>query len=124
MPTYVERCKHCGHQQDYIRTVSRMEETDSHCDAPMERQGAWAIAPMVSAGVWTGHKGAFMPDGKNGGRGTWVESAQDWHKYMKQNNKAPADEAAQEARIQKANKEAADDKALTKAVEQAVQKHA
>lgn len=79
-------------------------------------------APAISAMAFTGHKGFHMPDGKHGGKGTWIESGQDYKKYLKENNKLPASEGAAESRLQKRNVEAADNKKRREAVIKAVEK--
>lgn len=79
-------------------------------------------APAISAMAFTGHKGFHMPDGQHGGKGTWIESGQDYKKYLKEHNKLPASEGAAEARLQKRNADAADNKKRRQAVIKAVEK--
>jgi hypothetical protein len=73
--------------------------------------------------AFTGHKGFHMPDGKQGGKGTWIESGQDYKKYLRDNNKMPSHEAAAEAQIQKKNAVDADNKKRRAAVIEAVNRH-
>lgn len=48
MPIYAMRCP-CGHTEDIVRTVARMnEELPEHCGEPMTRQ---IVAPMVSTDI-------------------------------------------------------------------------
>lgn len=61
-----------------------------------------------------------MPDGKNNGKGTWIESGQDYKKYLTTNKLIPSSEAAQESVVQKKNVEAVDDKKRRAAVIKAV----
>jgi hypothetical protein len=72
--------------------------------------------PAIGAMSFSGHKGFHMPDGKQGGKGTWIESGNDYKKYLRDNNKMPAHEAESEAKIQKKNIAAADDKKRRDAV--------
>lgn len=120
MPTYVAHCPTCGTEQDYIRSIANRNDTPICCDAPMTKG---LTAPAISAMAFTGHKGFHMPDGKQGGKGTWIESGQDYKKYLEENNKIPSSEAASEAQLQKKNAEAADSKKRREAVIKAVQQH-
>lgn len=49
-------------------------------------------------------------------KGTWIESGNDYKKYLRDNNKMPAHEAEAESKIQKKNITAADDKKRRDAV--------
>jgi len=116
MPTYVAHCRTCGTDHDYIRSIANRNDTPICCGTPAVKG---LTAPAISAMSFTGHKGFHMPDGKNG-KGTWIESGQDYKKYLRDNNKMPASEAAAEAQIQKKNAEAADNKKRREAVIKAV----
>lgn len=120
MPTYVSHCSTCGADHDYIRKIADRDQTPECCGAPTVKG---LTTPAISAMCFTGHKGFRMPDGKQGGKGTWIESGQDYKKYLRDNNKMPADEAAAESRIQKKNAVAADDKKRRAAVIEAVKRH-
>lgn len=120
MPTYIAHCHTCGTEHDYIRSIANRNDTPECCGAPTVKG---LTAPAISAMAFTGHKGFHMPDGKQGGKGTWIESGQDYKKYLRENNKIPSSEAAAEARIQKKNVEAADNKKRREAVIKAVQQH-
>lgn len=120
MPTYVAHCSTCGSEHEYIRRISDRDDTPECCGAPTVKG---LTAPAISAMAFTGHKGFHMMDGKNGGKGTWIESGQEYKKYLRDNNKMPADEAAAEAKIQRKNIEAADDKKRRAAVIEAVNRH-
>jgi predicted nucleic acid-binding Zn ribbon protein len=119
MPTYTAHCSTCGHEQDYIRSIANRNDTPLCCDAPMVKG---LTAPAISAMAFTGHKGFHMPDGKHGGKGTWIESGQDYKKYLKDNDKLPASEGAAESRLQKRNADAADSKKRREAVIKAVER--
>jgi len=120
MPTYVAHCPSCDTQYDYIRSISNRNDTPVCCGAPTIKG---LTAPAISAMAFTGHKGFHMPDGKHGGKGTWIESGQDYKRYLRENNKMPASEAEAEAKIQRKNAEAADNKKRREAVIKAVEKH-
>jgi predicted nucleic acid-binding Zn ribbon protein len=120
MPTYVSKCSACGKDHEYVAKVANRAATPVCCGLPTERQ---LTTPAISAMAWTGHKGVYLPDGKNGGKGTWIEDGAAYKQYMKSNNKISGDEGQQEAAIQKRNLEKADDKKLTQAVEKAVAIH-
>jgi len=48
MPIYAMRCL-CGHTEDIVRTVARMnDDLPEHCGAPMTRQ---IVAPMVATDI-------------------------------------------------------------------------
>jgi predicted nucleic acid-binding Zn ribbon protein len=117
MPTYVANCSTCGTDYDYVRSIANRNDTPECCGAPTVKS---LTAPAISAMAFTGHKGFHMPDGKQGGKGTWIESGQDYKKYLRENNKIPTSEAASEAKLQKKNAEAADNKKRREAVIKAV----
>lgn len=120
MPTYTAHCQACGAEYDYIRSIANRNDTPICCDVPTVKG---LTAPAISAMTFSGHKGFHMPDGKHGGKGTWIESGQDYKKYLRENNKIPSSEAAAESRIQKKHAEAADSKKRREAVIKAVQTH-
>jgi predicted nucleic acid-binding Zn ribbon protein len=120
MPLYSSRCQECGSSHTYVRKVAERNDTPLCCGVQTAKT---LDTPMVSAMAWTGHKGVFMPDGQNGGKGTFIESGADYHKYLRDNNKIPASEGAREAEIQKGNREAEHDKVRREAVIAAVQQH-
>ena len=119
MPTYVSHCSSCDTRYDYIRRIADREQTPECCGAPTIKG---LTTPAISAMAFTGHRGFYMPDGKNGGRGSWIESGQDYKKYLRDNNKIPSSEAASEAALQKKNAEVADNKKRREAVIKAVEK--
>ena len=119
MPTYISHCPSCDANYDYIRKIVDRDQTPECCGAPTIKG---LTTPAISAMVFTGHKGFHMPDGKNGGKGSWIESGQDYKKYLRENNKMPSSEAAAESTIQRKNAQAADDKNRRTAVEKAVAK--
>ncbi len=48
MPIYAMQCP-CGHREDIVRTVARMnEDLPEHCGAPMTRR---IVAPMVATDI-------------------------------------------------------------------------
>jgi len=118
MPTYVAHCSNCGAEHDYIRSIANRNDTPICCGVPTVKG---LTTPAISAMTFTGHKGFHMPDGKNG-KGTWIESGQDYKRYLRENNKIPASEAEAEARIQRKHAEAADNKKRREAVIKAVEK--
>jgi predicted nucleic acid-binding Zn ribbon protein len=120
MPTYVSHCSSCDASYDYIRRIADRDQTPECCGVPTVKG---LTAPAISAMTFTGHKGFHMPDGKHGGKGTWIESGSDYKKYLTVNNKMPSHEAAVEAKIQGKNKADADNKKRREAVIQAVQRH-
>lgn len=81
-------------------------------------------SPAIGAMSFSGHKGFHMPDGKQGGKGTWIESGQDYKKYLRDHNKLPAHEAEAEAKIQKKNLDAMNDKKRRDAVVKVVTERA
>lgn len=113
MPTYVSRCHTCDESYDYIRKVADRHQTPECCGVPTVMG---LTTPAIGAMSFSGHKGFHMPDGKQGGKGTWIESGNDYKKYLRDNNKLPAHEAESEAKIQKKNIAAADDKKRRDAV--------
>ncbi len=114
MPSYSIRCNACGTHSTFIAKVDDRNNTPMCCEQQTERL---LDTPMVGAQTWTGWKGTHMPDG------TWIESGSSYEAYLKKHNKIPESEGIREAEIQSANRKAADDKALTAAVEQAVRQH-
>lgn len=114
MPTYTAQCTSCGTQQDFIRKVDDRDNAPDCCSRPMERLGAYAIAPAIGAMTWTGHKAVRMLDGR------WIESGAEYHRYLKETNSIPASEGAREAEIQKENLKREHAKVRRKAVEDAV----
>ena len=62
---------------------------------------------------WGGHKGFAIGN-------QWIETGQDYQKYLKENNKIPASEGHREAEIQKERKDQAHKKVRREAVEKAV----
>jgi hypothetical protein len=66
--------------------------------------------PAIGAMSFSGHKAFHLKDGKNGGKGTWIESGHDYKKYMRDNNQIPFSESEAEAKRQKKSLEAARDK--------------
>ena len=113
MPTYVSRCHTCDTSYDYIRKVADRHQTPECCGVPT---AMGLTTPAIGAMSFSGHKGFHMPDGKQGGKGTWIESGNDYKKYLRDNNKMPAHEAEAESKIQKKNITAADDKKRRDAV--------
>lgn len=118
MPTYSSICHECGEQHTYFAKLADYKNTPFCCGKQTEK----TLDTPAVVGVWTGHRGFYAPDGKNGGVGTWIESAQDEARWMKANNKMRAEEGNQEARIQRANKKAENDKKLTQQVTDATRK--
>lgn len=115
MPLYSARCDQCGRQESYIQKVADRAATPLCHSTPMTKT---LDKPMVSAGVWTGHKGFDAYD--RGGVGVRIESAQDYNRFLKRNDFIPESEGQREAEIKAAHNVAADDQKLSKAVEQAV----
>jgi len=115
MPTYTAVCHACGGRHDFVRKIADRDDTPFCCEKATERV---QVAPMVSAMVWTGHKG-FMTSGN----GRWIETGQDMKKYMRDTNSLTAEEGLREAEIQRKAKEVKQDKALHEAVVAAVEKH-
>jgi hypothetical protein len=100
---YVAECSECGETQDYISSLADRENTPVCCGVKTHQIIA---APMISAMMFTGWKGFHMPDGKQGGKGTWIESGNDYKAYLKKHNKMPESEGTPEAKLQKKNREA------------------
>lgn len=121
MPTYISTCHTCDTPYDYIRKVADRHDTPECCGTPTVMG---LTTPAIGAMSFSGHKGFHVPDGKHNGKGTWIESGQDYKRYMSTNKLMPASEAAAEAVIQKKNTEAADDKKRRAAVIKAVTNHA
>lgn len=120
MPIYTSKCSVCNKSQDYFRKIDDRADTPECCGKKTAKS---LDTPMVSAMIWTGWKGVHMPDGKNGGQGTWIEDGAQYKKYIKQNNYLVGDEGQQEASIQRRNIEARQDKKLEQDVIKAVQIH-
>lgn len=119
MPTYRCRCEVCESEQDFVRTISTRDDTPECCG---QKTARIPVAPQVSAMLWTGHNAFLMEDGKNGGKGTWIETAQDYKKYLRDNNKIPVSEGRAHAEAKAKERTAREEAALTKAVEQAANK--
>lgn len=113
MPLYSARCEQCGSTTSYVRKIDERNDTPS-CHGPMSRQ---LDAPMVSAMAWTGHKGFALPGGG------WIEDGTAFKRHMRENDVLPESEGRQEAAIQRATREKADDKRLDAAITQAIQTH-
>lgn len=120
MPTYVAICPHCESEADFIRKVDDRDDTPLCCGAKMVRQGAWYVAPDISAMAFTGHKGMVVHEN---GQAKWLETGADYKRFIKENNKLVGEEAVQEAEHQRKNIQAADKKARRQAVIEAVKKH-
>src|SRR5215203_1258072 len=72
MPIYAMQCP-CGHQEDIVRTVARMNESlPEHCGAPMTRR---IVAPLVAADI-APHRS--MCDG------SWITSRSQHRAHLKQ----------------------------------------
>lgn len=113
MPTYISQCGTCDKPYEYIRKIADRHDTPECCGAATTMG---LKTPAISAMCFTGHKGFHMPDGKQNGKGTWIETGQDYKKYMSANKLMPSAEAAVEAKIQKQNMTAADDEKRRDAV--------
>lgn len=118
MPTYSIKCGVCGKHDTFIAKVDDRNNTPMCCGSQTERT---LDTPMVS--FWTGWKGFHLTDGKNGGAGTFIESSDQFNRYLRENNKLCGEEGAREAEIQSANRLAEEDRKLDAAVEQAVLTH-
>lgn len=118
MPLYSSRCEACGSPYTYYQTVANRANTPLCCNAPTTKT---PDAPMVAASVWTGHKG-FTAYNRNGSH-LWIESGQDYSKFLKANDFIPESEGKREAEIKAAHREAAEDQKLAAAVETAVMAH-
>jgi hypothetical protein len=114
MPMYSSRCDECGKAHSYLSTVANRATTPTCHGEPTSKT---LDAPMVSAMAWSGWKGFNVPGGQ------WIEDGASYKKFLDKHNYVPASEGNQEASIQRANKEAADDKKLEAAVTQAVLTH-
>ena len=119
MPTYSAICPTCGTSHDYIRKVDQRNDVPMCCGVLTSRS---LTAPMVSAMVFTEHKGFHLPDGKHGGKGTWIGSGQDYKKYLKDTNGMPGQEGKQESARIIANKAEETKKQRRKDVESVVSK--
>lgn len=107
MPLYTAQCHVCGEKQTYMKRVDDRYDTPDCCGV----QTTKAIDLVeVGAMVFTEHKGFHMPDGKHGGKGTFIGSGQEYKKYLKDNNKMPSHEAHAEAERQRKYKTEAADK--------------
>jgi predicted nucleic acid-binding Zn ribbon protein len=120
MPTYISHCAICDTDYEYIRRIADRDDTPECCGVATVKG---ITAPTISAMVFSGHKGFHMQDGKQGGKGTWIESGTELKKYLRDNNKMSSSEAAVEAQIQKKNREVTDDKKRREAVIKAVERH-
>ena len=121
MPTYSVKCEKCGAADDFISRIANRDDTPYCCGQKTTRQ---IVAAQISAGMWTGHKGFHMPDGRGqDGVGTWIESGDAYHRYLKDNNKIPASEGVREVELKKASRVKEEDRKLTAAVEKAVLSH-
>lgn len=118
MPMYSARCEVCGKNQTYFQTVANRASTPLCCAAPTTKM---LDTPMVSANVWTDHKG-FTAHGRDG-QGVWIGSGTEYNKFLQKNDFIPESEGKREAEIKSAGREAAEDAKLTKAVEVAVHQH-
>jgi predicted nucleic acid-binding Zn ribbon protein len=121
MPTYSSYCHECGTDHEYFRKMADALDTPECCGVKTEKN--LNAMPQISAMAFTGHKGFHAMDGKNGGKGTWIETGADYKRYIKDNNKLVGDEGIQEAEHQRKNIQAADKKARRAAVVKAVEQH-
>lgn len=121
MPTYSSYCHECGTQHEYFARMADALNTPVCCGVKTEKN--LNATPQISAMAFQGGKGYTITDGKNGGKGTWIESGQDLKRYVKENNLLVGDEGPQEAAIQRKNIEAAEKRKVWKAAEAAVIKH-
>jgi hypothetical protein len=121
LPIYVSKCGVCNRNHDYFKPIDLRHETPMCCDTQTQK----IIVPVeIGAMCFNGHKGFHLPDGKGPNmQGTYIETGAQYKKYMRDNNKIPHDEYCQELEVQKKNREAEDDKKLTKDVERAVAQH-
>lgn len=72
MPIYAMQCP-CGHQEDIIRSVARMDEDlPEHCGSPMTRR---IVAPMVAVDIQPYRS---MCDG------SWITSRSQHRAHLKQ----------------------------------------
>lgn len=86
---YEAQCKKCNKIHEYIAKVADRENTPSCCGNKTV-QGIFT-PPQVGAMSWGREKAITMTDG------TYIETGQEYKRYMKKHNKIPADEGAQEA---------------------------
>lgn len=117
MPTYVSKCGACGQEHEFVTRIANRDETPVCCGEPTTRI---LVTPMIAATLFSGHAGFLMEDGKNDGKGTWIETSQDYHRYLKDNNKIPVSEGKREAEIKAERRKKEEDRKLTAAVEKAV----
>lgn len=120
MPTYASKCQKCGQEHEFVTRVANRDDTPVCCGEKTTRVLA---TPMIAATLFTGHQAFLMEDGKNGGKGTWIETSQDYHRYLKENRKIPASEGKREAEIKADQRKKEEDRKLTAAVEKAVLSH-
>lgn len=120
MPTYVSRCEECGTEHNYIRKVAERNDTPVCCEAPTVKQ---LVAPEVGAMSFSGHKGVYMPDGKNGGKGTWIETGADYKNFLKKTGCVPTSDYKGEPERIRANQERENAKKRREAVVEAVKRH-
>jgi predicted nucleic acid-binding Zn ribbon protein len=119
MPTYVSKCHACGAVHEYIRKVDQRNDVPLCCGQATEKQ---LQAPQISAMAFSGHKGFMLHDGKNGGKGTWIETGADYKRYLNQTGSVPAHEGQQEASRVRAEQVKQADKKRRQAVVDAVNK--
>lgn len=120
MPTYASKCQKCGQEHEFVTRVANRDDTPVCCGEKTTRVLA---TPMIAATLFTGHQAFLMEDGKNGGKGTWIETSQDYHRYLKENRKIPVSEGKREAEIKADQRKKEEDRKLTAAVEKAVLSH-
>jgi hypothetical protein len=116
MPLYSSKCMECGKSHTYYKSVAERADTPLCHD---KRTFKTLDAPMIGAMSFSGHKGFEAP-----GAQKWIEDGASMKKYMRENNYISESEGHQEANIQLANREAADDRKLDTAVTNAVLGHA
>lgn len=56
MPRYHAKCKNCGHEQDYRRSIAERDQTPICCEVPMEKTldapAGFADFPAAGRKVW------------------------------------------------------------------------
>ena len=117
MAVYESQCKKCQKVHEYISSIAERQNTPKCCGAKTVKI---MVAPQISAMVFTGWKGFHMQDGANNGKGTYIESGNDLHRYLKKNNQISASEGVAEAKLQRKNKDEAVKKKRRKDVERVV----
>ena len=118
MPFYTAQCSTCEGKHPYFRSRIAERHDTPHCCG--QATVKLMDTPQIGAMSFAGSQG-FVATGTE--KAQWIESGADLKRYMKENNFVTSAEGEERAKDARANREIENDRALDKAIHDAIEIH-